>query len=237
MGGLSWFAIPFGFATTLGLAAVALTDNPRLPTFPENMSSSQISAGLTAWLVEAKVYYGAITIQTTGAHYPSLAGNLASVMTGHILSVTVSLLKPDNFDWERTRAINAPEPCGIPDQPSDKHPAVQASSPVDKEAAADLALIEGPKSLQKTFVLAVVVSAVLSTIMDIVIPIPMFLSHYVFSKSFFTAWIVISFIWVFLAFFLCGVLPFDEKRRFWVSLFKETFQQKRGIRRAECIRC
>ena len=41
-------AIPFGFATTLGLAAVALTDNPSFPTYPSPMSESQITAGLSA---------------------------------------------------------------------------------------------------------------------------------------------------------------------------------------------
>ena len=48
LGGLAWFAIPFGFSTTLGLAAVALTDNPRFPTYPNPPSSADISAGLAA---------------------------------------------------------------------------------------------------------------------------------------------------------------------------------------------
>lgn len=48
LGGIAWFAIPFGFSTTLGLAAVALTDNPRFPTYPELPTSGQISSGLAA---------------------------------------------------------------------------------------------------------------------------------------------------------------------------------------------
>lgn len=48
LGGIAWFAIPFGFSTTLGLAAVALTDNPRFPTYPNPPPSSDISAGLAA---------------------------------------------------------------------------------------------------------------------------------------------------------------------------------------------
>lgn len=48
LGGFSWFAIPFGFASTLGLAAVALTDNPAYPTYPNNMTTNQISSGLSA---------------------------------------------------------------------------------------------------------------------------------------------------------------------------------------------
>lgn len=48
LGGLAWFAIPFGFATTLGLAAVALTSSPSFPTYPGGMTQSQISAGLAS---------------------------------------------------------------------------------------------------------------------------------------------------------------------------------------------
>lgn len=239
LGGIAWFAIPFGFATTLGLSAVALTNNPRFPTYPDQPPASDISAGLasayaattllgtsgavallislflavtscasaeliavssiltfdvykayihpaatpqrlifvshvcicifgvamsvfaciwnvagidlgwlflvmglliggavfpcaftilwdkqskagaisgalcglaaglTAWLVTAKVHFGEITIASTGHEYATLAGNLAAVLTGFIVTMIVSLLKPQNFDWEITRAINA----------------------------------------------------------------------------------------------------------------------------------
>jgi Na+/proline symporter len=48
LGGIAWFAIPFGFATTLGLTAAALVDNPRFPTYPNVPTSSEISSGLAA---------------------------------------------------------------------------------------------------------------------------------------------------------------------------------------------
>ncbi|KAL3469708.1 Sodium:solute symporter family-domain-containing protein [Aspergillus californicus] len=357
MGGFAWFAVPFGFATTLGLAAVALTSHPDFPTYPNNMTSSQISsglaapfgatalagtggavallltlfmavtssassqliavssiltfdiyktyikpkatseqlivvshlmigafgtvmacvaclwngigidlgwlflvtglliggavfpaaftitwkgqtrlgalcgaigglcAGLTAWLVEAKVYYGTLTVESTGANYPTLAGNMASVMTGLIVTLSVSLLKPDDFNWERTRAINAPgttilsasiEQDGTGSKPN---PPTVRQAPSEEETA-DAVQVEDPKLLQKTFVMALIVSAVLSLLMDVIIPIPMFLTHYIFSRPFFTAWIVISFIWVFVAFFLCGILPIVETRTFWMGMFR-----------------
>ncbi|KAL4962040.1 sodium:solute symporter family protein [Aspergillus stella-maris] len=360
MGGLAWFAVPFGFATTLGLAAVALTDHPSYPTYPNEMTSSQISsglaapfgatalagrggavallltlfmavtssassqliavssiltfdvyktyfkpkatpeqlifvshvmicifgvvmacvaclwngigidlgwlflvmglliggavfpaaftitwkgqtrvgaisgaigglvAGLIAWLVEAKVYYGEITVETTGANYPTLAGNMASVFTGLVLTVTISLIRPDDFNWERTRAINAPSPSPSTtivseSQPTDPKPPTIETVPEDP---ADKKLTEDPSALQRTFVLAVIVSTVLSLIMDIIIPIPMFLSHYVFSRGFFTGWVVISFIWVFVAFILCGVLPIWETRVFWGNMVRRMVGRK-----------
>ncbi|KAF7117687.1 hypothetical protein CNMCM5793_006810 [Aspergillus hiratsukae] len=362
MGGLAWFAIPFGFATTLGLAAAALTDSPTFPTYPNPMTSSQVSAGLsapfaatallgqggavallltlfmavtssssseliavssiltfdiyktyikpsatpeqlifvshamicffglvmaafaclwnaiginlgwlfltmglliggavfpaafaitwkgqtrlgaisgaiaglcagvTAWLVEAKVYYGELSITTTAGSYPTLAGNMAAVLTGLIVSVAVSYVKPDDFDWSITRAINAPGAAAASDDSTivvetegknatnSNLPTVKAE---EKEMLEDAAFIEDPKKLKGAFMVALITSVVLSFIMDFLIPIPMFLSHYVFSKGFFTAWVVISFIWVFGAMTLCGLLPIIEARRFFKQLFME----------------
>jgi Na+/proline symporter len=48
LGGIAWFAIPFGFSTTLGLAAAALTDHPSFPTYPNVPSAHEISSGLAA---------------------------------------------------------------------------------------------------------------------------------------------------------------------------------------------
>lgn len=46
MGGLSWFAIPWLCATTMGLAALALEGNPIFPTYPNRMPHADVSAGL-----------------------------------------------------------------------------------------------------------------------------------------------------------------------------------------------
>ncbi|KAI0820483.1 Na+/solute symporter [Trametes gibbosa] len=48
LGGLSWFAVPWGFASCLGLAARALVNDPKFPTYPNPLSPSQTSAGLAA---------------------------------------------------------------------------------------------------------------------------------------------------------------------------------------------
>ncbi|APA09623.1 hypothetical protein sscle_05g043930 [Sclerotinia sclerotiorum 1980 UF-70] len=46
MGGVSWFAIPWLCATTMGLAAIALEGNPVFPTYPNRMDPADVSAGL-----------------------------------------------------------------------------------------------------------------------------------------------------------------------------------------------
>ncbi|KAJ4344060.1 hypothetical protein N0V95_006393 [Ascochyta clinopodiicola] len=379
LGGIAWFAIPFGFSTTLGLAAAALTDHPSFPTYPNVPSAHEISsglaapyaaiallgkngaaallivlfmavtscasaeliavsslltfdvykayvqpkatpkqlifvshimicvfgvimavfaciwnaatidlgwlflvmglliggavfptafsilwkkqtrlgaisgclcglgAGLIAWLTTAYHYYGEITVATTGTEYATLAGNLAAIMTGLIVTTTISLIKPDDFDWEVTRAINAlPVTEGVPETgeealkdaspPSDYEkeskstpPSRATSTPapsatgVDTNAEAALQVASGnedsPASLRSAFKLACISSFVLTFILDFLLPMPMFFSHYVFSKGFFTAWVVISFIWVFVSSAISCFLPIWETRSFWGQLW------------------
>jgi Na+/proline symporter len=46
MGGLSWFAIPWLAATTMGLSALALENNPVFPGYPARMADADVTAGL-----------------------------------------------------------------------------------------------------------------------------------------------------------------------------------------------
>ncbi|KAJ7708741.1 Na+/solute symporter [Mycena rosella] len=48
LGALSWFSIPWGFGTVMGLGARALSTNPKFPTYPYPLSAAQQSAGLVA---------------------------------------------------------------------------------------------------------------------------------------------------------------------------------------------
>lgn len=372
LGGLAWFAIPFGFATTLGLAAVALTDSPSFPTYPNLMTPTQITAGLSApfaatallgtggavallivlfmavtscasaeliavssvltfdiyktyikssptpdqlifvahimicvfgltmaifaciwnligidlgwlflvmglliggavfpaafsitwkgqtragalsgavtglcagllaWLVTAKQYYGTLTVATTGMEYPTLAGNLAAIMTGLIVSVCVSLAKPEAFDWETTRSINsaasttASTPSSISFEKGSNSNKNNSDMPTvrdeEKEMAEDAAAVEEPRNLRKAFRTACIASFLLTIIMDFLIPIPMFLSHYIFSQGFFTAWVVITFIWVFCSTAISVILPIWETTEFFGELYREIVRGEKASR-------
>ncbi|KAK8847691.1 hypothetical protein IAR55_005550 [Kwoniella newhampshirensis] len=66
--------------------------------------------------------------------------------------------------------------------------------------------------LQKVFVRAGIISGTISLIITIIVPIPMFAAHYVFSLTFFKFWISAAFIWAFLAGIFCIVLPVWESK-------------------------
>lgn len=374
LGGLAWYAIPFGFATTLGLAAVALTDSPSFPTFPNSMTQAQVSAGLSApfaatallgtggavallivlfmavtscasaeliavssiltfdvfktyvkptatpeqlitvahimigvwglvmaifaciwnvigidlgwlflvmglliggavfpaafaitwkgqtkagalsgaiiglcagliaWLVTAQQYYGSLSVSTTGMEYPTLAGNLAALMIGLIVTVAVSLFKPEPFSWDTTRSINAPSLPATPgsdsideqgkekDDPNNNNNNNNSHLPTvrseDREIQEDELITEEPQKLRRAFKVACIASFLLTFSMDFIIPIPMFLSHYIFSQGFFTAWVVVTFGWVFCSTAISVILPIWETAGFFLRLWKEIVRRE-----------
>lgn len=157
----------------------------------------------------AKTYYGKLTVTTTGGSYPTLAGNMASVLTGLILTVVISYIKPNDFDWEITRGINAVSEVGTPapdsssreqsppGMPADKkksallrkmesHLNQNANLPTvideEKEALEDRTIMEDPTRLRGAFKFACISATILTLLMDFIIPLPMFLTDYVFFK-------------------------------------------------------
>jgi hypothetical protein len=87
----------------------------------------------------------------------------------------------------------------------------------EKQAAFEAAVEEEPSKLRSAFKLACVASFVLCFLMDFLVPIPLFLSHYVFSLHFFDAWDIINFIWVFGSAAVGMVLPIWEIRGFFAE--------------------
>lgn len=210
---------------------------------------SGLAAGLIAWLVTAKAYYGRLDLETTNSEYSTLAGNLAAISIGGIVSTVVTLIKPDDFDWEITRAINAEnanldgvEATATPSAPAqstggdlaakdEKEISSDAPTPSDQSdknatdveqapvaltqtISRDQLLEESPQRLRSALKVAIIASITIPFIMDFLVPMPMFFSQYIFSKGFFTGWVVISFIWVFTSTAITCILPIWETRQF-----------------------
>ena len=53
--------------------------------------------------------YNDINLDTTGKDYPMLAGNLAAILISAFVCIVVSLIKPDNFNWDATRNLQMVE--------------------------------------------------------------------------------------------------------------------------------
>lgn len=85
LGGLAWYAMPFTLATTMGIAAIALENTPAFPTFPNRMSTAEISAGLTlpyaAQTIAGKGGAGAVLVLMFMSCTSAISSQLIGVST------------------------------------------------------------------------------------------------------------------------------------------------------------
>ncbi|KAG0057236.1 hypothetical protein BGZ83_000649 [Gryganskiella cystojenkinii] len=183
---------------------------------------------ITAWLVCAKIYSGEITLATTGTDQAMLAGNLGALIGGGAISVILSLLNPDDYTFEATRSlkqvtddvIGTPESNNssediVEDEKKSKSATIEVSRPAegwgfDKEEDAKLA---------KASKLARWSSGVMTVILILLWPLPMFFSNHVFTKGFYTGWVVLSIVWAICSTIAVTIYPIWESR----AAIKEVF--------------
>ncbi|KAL5512651.1 hypothetical protein ACEPAG_2917 [Sanghuangporus baumii] len=175
---------------------------------------------IMAWLVTCRYYYGVINIQTLVASYSSLAGNATSIGGGAIITVALSLMKPDNYDFRGTRSIkmiqsihhdrDALPTTQVINVPVEEEKKDVATSPSVEYNGVEQEEDELPQAadVKRAFW----ISTTLVMIISILVPVPLGASGYIFSSGFFTAWMVVAMIWSFFAGFCCIILPVWESR-------------------------
>ncbi|OBZ89005.1 putative urea active transporter 1 [Choanephora cucurbitarum] len=173
-------------------------------------------AALGTWLGVTQSLYGTITVATTSENMPMMAGNLVALFSPVPVTLLLSWIQPDHFDFNVTRQIQKVED-GM-DQSIEENAAQEAEESADQEEMA------------RSSRFAKISSILLSFILFILWPLPMFFSKYVFSKSFFTGWITVSFIWVFCSIIAVGIYPIFEARHTIALILKEIGRDITGKR-------
>ncbi|KAI0635141.1 urea transporter [Trametes polyzona] len=191
-------------------------------------------AGVIAWLVTtSSLNNGELTVTTTGGDLEMLAGNLASIGVSGIITVVTSLIWPDDFDFEATRAINrpaahydhakdnaTPQSPSLYDSPRDekKQPPTDISLEPVSSIPPPTAFAEeeerelDPAALKKSFNLAAWSSILLTLVMLILIPLPLFFAQTVYGVSGLTAWVVVGMIWACCSAIAVVLYPLWESR-------------------------
>jgi len=142
---------------------------------------------------------------------------------GREQELTLPSAEPDNYDWKGTRAIalsdsNEPSEGTVVKASADSDSDVEKKDeptgdarladpdevvpPTVEEQAAANPPVDLSK-LQRTFVRACWISGIFSFIIAVVVPFPLFFSHYIFSRRFFEGWCGVSLAWVLLAGIFC----------------------------------
>ncbi|KAF2458252.1 Sodium:solute symporter family-domain-containing protein [Lineolata rhizophorae] len=186
---------------------------------------------MTAWLVTAKKKGGELSVATTGANDPMLAGNVTALLSPILfIPVLTYALGPQNYDWQSMKAIRK----------GDDHDFA-------KSEHVDLEMIPGERQhsvaeeqaeqakLKKNATYARALTVFLTIALLVLWPMPLYGTSYIFSKPFFTGWVVVGIIWLFCSSFCVGLFPLWEGRHTMARTAKAVYADLAGRKKPKTI--
>ena len=149
-------------------------------------------AGVGAWLGSASAIHGEISILSTGSSMPLLAGNVASMLTGLVVTVVGSIMFPERFDFRDLK---------------------QRILLVDDRVRSMLRRDADERRLARMSALSKRIGLGVSIFLVIVWPASLYLTEYVFTEFSFAVWVVMAVVWAAAAAMAVIALPLLEARR------------------------
>ncbi|KAJ6005332.1 hypothetical protein N7451_003276 [Penicillium sp. IBT 35674x] len=187
-----------------------------------------LAISLIAWLVTASKQYGVLTVTTTGDNYPMLAGNVAALLSPVIISPVLTLIfGSQNYDYESMRQIRRVDDSEVA---ADAH--VDIELVPGEHGPSDTENEEEVRKLNKAALYSRTLTVFMAFAMLILWPIPMYGTSYVFSKKFFTGWVVVGILWLFCTLFGVVVFPLYEGRESIVRVVRMMANDAMGVRPA-----
>ncbi|CCL99827.1 uncharacterized protein FIBRA_01851 [Fibroporia radiculosa] len=188
--------------------------------------------GMLAWMIGCWKIFGTINIPNLAEPYSAVCSGLTGLLFSAVLTILISLAKPAHYDFSGTRAIaiyddadfeshsNASMDHVSAEQKPSRDPDTKGSEKVDiidEVQSAEQGPLQGKNTfsraeLKRVFRRAAWYSLALTAIVAIIVPLPMFFSHYVFSRQFYTFWTACTIIWVAMSGIFCIILPIWESK-------------------------
>jgi urea-proton symporter len=170
---------------------------------------------LTAWLVTAKRESGSLSVASTYANNPMLAGNVVALLSPVLfIPILTYAFGVDNYDYKSMESIRRGDDSDIAAGNIDLELVPSATNPPEVTARDERAML---KHASKT---AKATTAGMTLILLILWPIPLYASGYVFSKPFFTGWVVAGIMWLFFSFCCVGLFPLWQGRQGLIATFR-----------------
>ncbi|KAL6756843.1 hypothetical protein V8C86DRAFT_1810197 [Haematococcus lacustris] len=155
------------------------------------ITSATVSMPLAimTWLVTTYTLYGELTLDTTGQDYPMLAGNLVALFFSAFLCIGLSFISPQkDFEWSQLQ--------GIPN--------------VERDASAVIGE-DDKETLDKVLKFTYWFGGSLSVVLFIIWPL-LALPAKVFSRGYWTFWVILAIVWGMAATLVCFLLPLWQAR-------------------------
>jgi urea-proton symporter len=183
---------------------------------------------LIAWLVTAKRDCGALTVECTGSNYPMLAGNVAALLSPVVfIPILTFAFGRQNYDWVSMKTIRLGDDSDIAKaahvdlELTPGGASLRNNSTVEAEAAEQ-------GKLKKAALIARSTTVVMTLILLVLWPMPLYGSGYVFSKSFFTGWVTVGILWLFCSTACVGIFPLWQGRKTMRHTVKSMWLDMRG---------
>lgn len=249
---MGWLFNFLGVATASGVFPIALafTWKDLNQTGAVGGSVGGMILALIAWLVTCKYYMGEITIANLSNRWVSFAGNGTAFFMGGIISITCSLIKPANFDFDLTRnrtcllenliitstvgVVAKYKTSGKADNTEDINVEQNSQTDVfDTEKNSQFEMTGSgeidhehlDRQYRKYSFLVVLVSFIGA----IVTPVSLGAAPYVFSPKFFAGFILLMIIWLFFSFACVILLPLYEGRKEIVRIVRAICKKRENV--------
>ncbi|KAI0727414.1 Sodium:solute symporter family-domain-containing protein [Fomitopsis betulina] len=160
---------------------------------------------IASWLGSAYALEGAVTINSTSQTYPLVIGNAVSLIAGVVYSVILTyLLGPQNFDWEilknGVKVIDDSDVAGLTEEQLQQQLAGEHLTPHEE------------RTLYRGKIIGTAMAVGLCLLFVVLIPLPMYFTHYIFSKHFFRGWVAITFLIAWIATLVILIMPLYQGR-------------------------
>ena len=165
-----------------------------------------VCLSLTTWTsVAASEADGVIDIASLGGAFPMLYGNVVAILSSGLICIVISLAQNKKFDWKDL----------------DKHMSLVTDDMEQHEiTATEVAKREqDEEQLKKAFKFSVRGGGLLTLIVIIFWPMPLYFSGYVFDFGFYGLWVGIAIAWVSAAAAIIIFMPIVEARKGFAEVF------------------
>ncbi|KAF5984594.1 putative DUR3-urea permease [Fusarium bulbicola] len=204
---MGWTLYMLGILTCPGVIPLIFTIIWRKQTKLAAISSAFLgmATGLGVWLGSAYAFSGEVTVASTGGTLPCMYGTVASLFSPLLYSVVVTYLRPDNYDWSQfkeQRLAVEPDESSSGSEISQSEGTEQVTI---TETASNKTIDDNNQRRWTKYALWWAIATFLGH--WVLWPLPMYAAKFVFSKQLFTAWIVVSLIWLWWTLIMVGFYP------------------------------
>ena len=237
---MTWFGYFIPMAICPGVIPLIFTVTWDRQTFWAAFISPIVgfAAGLAVWISTAYHFYGSVTIESTGGQLPALYGSLTALLLPGTLSIIISFIKPEKFDWEKLKQVNllvdgdssseVEIDNDTPTIPKEKQDGVEVNFESDEtssleqqqqsQAASQLTVKE------MDFWIKISTGSVIFILLVTWVIWPMSVyQDWVFTASYFKGYVTVALIWLYTTLIVIGLVPFYTGRHSAAKVFRGVY--------------